>query len=171
VKAALDEQVTRHALDVALEDLRSRIKTAEPTRIEAELTKLDAKIERAFDLAIEMGDMDTAKKRLKALRDEREVLVRELGASRIQIPSVEELMPRLREKLRDLEKTLKADIALGRLALGGLLGGERLRVYRDGRIEGALTVSPEMLHAPKRTLGRADCVVAGEGFEPPTSGL
>jgi hypothetical protein len=164
VKAALDEEVVRHALEVALEDLRARIKTAEPTRIEAELAKLDTKIERAVDLAIEMGDMDTAKKRLRALRDERERLVRELGASRIQIPSTDELLPRLREKLRDLEVTLKADVALGRLAIGGLLGDQRLRVYRDGRIEGALTLRPEMLHAPKRTLGRADSVVAGEGF-------
>jgi hypothetical protein len=171
VKAALDEEVARHALEVALEDLRSRIKSSEPTRIEAELTKLDVKIERAFDLAIEMGDMDTAKKRLKALRDEREGLVRELGASRIQIPSVEELMPRLREKLRDLEATLRADVAMGRLAIGGLLGDQRLRVYRDGRIEGALMLRPEMLRAPKRTPGPTDCVVAGEGFEPPTSGL
>ena len=161
---ALDEQVVRHALEVALEDLRARIKAAEPTRIEAELTKLDVKIERAFDLAIEMGDMDTAKARLKALRDQRADLVRELGSSRIQIPSTDELLPRLREKLRDLGATLKADIALGRLALGGLLGDQRLQVFRDGRIEGALTLRPEMLHAPKRTLGRADSVVAGGRF-------
>ena len=133
-------------------------------RIEADLAKLDAKIERAFDLAIEMGDLETAKKRLKALRDEREVLVRDLGASRIQIPLAEELLPRLREKLRELEKTLKADVALGRLAIGGLLGDQRLRVYRDGRIEGALMLRPEMLRAPKRTPGPTDCVVAGEGF-------
>ncbi|MCH7643345.1 MAG: hypothetical protein IH974_00795 [Myxococcales bacterium] len=73
-------------------------------------------------------------------------------------------MSPLREKLCDLEKTLKADIVLGRLALGGLLGDERLRVYRDGRIEGALMLRPEMLRVPKRTPGPTDCVVAGEGF-------
>ncbi len=60
---------------------------------------------------------------------------------------------------------------MGRLALGGLFGDKRLRVYPDGRIEGTATLSPEMLHAPKRTPERADSVVAGEGFEPPTSGL
>jgi hypothetical protein len=74
-------------------------------------------------------------------------------------------MPRLREKLRDLEKTLKADVALGRLALGGLLGDERLRVYRDGRIEGALMLRPEMLRAPKRTPGPTDSVVAGGCYD------
>ncbi len=73
-------------------------------------------------------------------------------------------MSPLREKLCDLEKTLKADIVPGRLALGGLLGDERLRVYRDGRIEGALMLRPEMLRVPKRTPGPTDCVVAGEGF-------
>jgi len=171
VKAALDEEVARHALEVAIDDLKARINAANPNRVEAELAKLDVKIERALDLAIEMGDLDAAKKRLKTLRDERAQLARELVASRIRIPSVEELMPRVCEKLRDLEATLKADIGMGRLALGGLLGDQRLRVYRDGRIEGVLTLRPEMLHAPKRTLGRADSVVAGEGFEPPTSGL
>jgi hypothetical protein len=40
---------------------------------------------------------------------------------------------------------------MGRLALGGLFGDKRLRVYPDGRIEGIATLSPKMLHAPKRT--------------------
>ncbi len=87
-----------------------------------------------------------------------------MRASRIRIPSVEELLPRLREKLRELEETLKADIALGRLALGGLSGDQRLRVYRDGRIEGALMLRPEMLWVPKQTTGPTDCVVAGERY-------
>ena len=80
-------------------------------------------------------------------------------------------MPRLREKLHDIEATLRGDLARGRLALGGLLGDRRLRVYRDGRIEGFATLTPEMLPAPRRTSKPADSVVAGEGFEPPTSGL
>ncbi len=84
-----------------------------------------------------------------------------MGNSRIQIASAEELLPRLREKLSDLEATLKADVAMGRLALGGLLGDQRLRVYRDGRIEGVATLRPEMLWAPKRTPGPTDSVVAG----------
>ena len=90
---------------------------------------------------------------------------------RFELPTIEDLMPRLREKLREIESTIKADVPLGRLALGGLLGEDRLRVYQDGRIEGAAILSPEMLAAPRRTSEPRDSVVAGEGFEPPTSGL
>ena len=59
----------------------------------------------------------------------------------------------------------------GRLALGGLFGDQRLRVYQDGRIEGSAILAPEMLRAPRRSSEPAASVVAGEGFEPPTSGL
>jgi hypothetical protein len=119
------------------------------------------KNERALDLAIEFGDMGTAKAKLRALRDEREGIAREIASVRIDLPPVEDLMPAVREKLRDLETTLKADIAMSRLALGGLLGDQRLKIYRDGRSEGVATLSPETLHAPGRTLRRADSVVAG----------
>jgi hypothetical protein len=73
-------------------------------------------------------------------------------------------MPAVREKLRDLEATLKADVATSRLALGGLLGDQRLKVYRDGQIEGVATLSPETLQAPRRTLEPADSVVAGARY-------
>jgi hypothetical protein len=79
----------------------------------------------------------------------------------VDLPTVEDLMPRVREKLQEIEATLKSDIALGRLALGGLLGDQRLRVYQDGRIEGAAILAPEMLRAPRRTSEPADSVVAG----------
>jgi hypothetical protein len=162
VKAALDEEVVAHALDVALEELRKRTAAAEPRRLEAEIEALDLKIERAIDLAIELGDMQAAKDRLRDLRSERERVARQLGQVRVDLPTAEELMPRLREKLREIEVTLKSDIALGRLALGGLLGDRRLRVYQDGRIEGALSLGPETtLPAPRRTQEPADSVVAG----------
>jgi DNA invertase Pin-like site-specific DNA recombinase len=170
VKGALTEKVAAHALEVALDDLRKRIEAAEPRRLEAELAELDAKIERALDLAIDLGDPG-AKERLRELRDERGGVARELASMRIDLPTVEDLMPRVREKLRDLEATLKADVARGRLALGGLLGDERLRVYQDGRIEGSAILAPEMLRAPRMTSRPADRDVAGGGFEPPTSGL
>jgi len=50
---------------------------------------------------------------------------------------------------------------LGRLALGGLLSDQRLRIYRDGRIEGSAILAPEMLRAPRTTSEPADSVVAG----------
>ena len=40
-------------------------------------------------------------------------------------------MPVVRAKLEEIEETLLADVAQGRMALGALLGDRRLRVY-DG---------------------------------------
>ena len=116
-------------------------------------------------------DLGAIKDRLRSLRAEREGVVRELAQSRFSLPTADELMPRLREKLDELETTLRSDVARGRLALGGLLGGERLRVYADGRIEGFAHLTPEMVAAPRRTPEPRQSVVAGVGFEPTTSGL
>ena len=77
----------------------------------------------------------------------------------------------VRAKLEEIEETLLADVAQGRLALGALLGDRRLRVCEDGRIEGVAVLEPEMLAAPRRTPEPRDSVVAGAGFEPATSGL
>jgi hypothetical protein len=76
-----------------------------------------------------------------------------LASARIELPAVEDLKPRLREKLRDLESSLKADVALGRLALGGLLGDRRLKVYRDGRIEGSAVPVPRNTAGPRANPG------------------
>ncbi len=164
VRRALTEEVAEHALHVALDELQKRITASEPQRLEDELAGLDLKIERTLDLGIELGDLGVAKDRLRSLRVERERVVRELAQSRFSLPSADELLPRLREKLRDLEATLRADVARGRLALGGLLGESRLRVYADGRIEGAASLTPEMLAAPRRTSEPRDSVVAGGRF-------
>jgi hypothetical protein len=51
------------------------------------------KNERALDLAIEFGDMGTAKAKLQALRGEREGVARELASVRIDVPAVDDLMP------------------------------------------------------------------------------
>lgn len=149
VRDALDEQVAAHALDVALEELRRRMQTAEPRQLEAQLDELDTKIGRALDLAIELGDMDAAKDRLRNLKAERERVARQHAEARMTLPTAEELMPLLREKLRDIGATLRADVASGRLALGALLGDRRIRIYRDGRIDGAVEVAAETLRAPK----------------------
>ena len=56
------------------------------------------------------------------MRAERERVAGELARARTTLPTTAEILPRLREKLREIEATLKADSALGRLALGELLG-------------------------------------------------
>jgi len=153
VREALDEEIAAAALEVALADLRKRAAASEPVAIEAALADLDTKIERALDLAIELGDLGAAKEKLRGLRAERERAAGELARARTQLPTTAELLPRLREKLREIEATLKADVPLGRLALGGLLGESRPRVYRDGRIEGLAALGAEMPRAPGRSPG------------------
>jgi len=85
--------------------VRQRLAAAEPTELEARLRDLDTKIERALDLAVEVGDLGTAKERLRTPRVERERVTGELARTRLDLPTAEELMPRLRERLRDLEST------------------------------------------------------------------
>jgi hypothetical protein len=119
----------------------------------------------AVDLGVEVGDPG-AKDNMRALRTEGERVARELSQPRVEFPSTGELMPRLRGKFREFEATLKAGVTRGRLALGGLLGNPRLRVYRNARIEGAATLSPEMFAAPRRTSEPRVRVVAGERYAP-----
>lgn len=133
----------------------------------AELAAVDAKIERALDLAIDLGDMPAAKERLRALRIERETLAQRLGEAHRDLPTVQELLPKLRENLHDLEATLGADLAQGRLALGSLLDGERIRVYADGRMEGLASISAGNDPAPRRSSGPGVSVVAGGRYAPP----
>jgi len=71
VYAALDDQVAQHALEVAIDELRRREQSAERGTLSAQLAELDVKIGRALDLAIELGDLDAAKERLRCLRAER----------------------------------------------------------------------------------------------------
>jgi hypothetical protein len=68
-----------------------------------------------LNLVIDLGDSG-AKDRLRTLRTERERVAQELSQLRIEFPAADELMPRLREKLREFEATLKADVARGRYA-------------------------------------------------------
>ena len=124
-----------------------------------------------LDLAAELGDLEAAKAKLRELRQERERLAADLARTERALPTIAELEPLVRAKLRDLKATLRADVGLGHLTLGGLLGEDRLRVYADGRIEGTATLRPGTLSAPRRTSGPIDSVVAGAGFEPATCGL
>lgn len=164
VREAIDEEVVAHALEVALDDLRGRMAACEPQQLETQLDALDAKIARALDLAIELGDMEAAKARLRELRAEREIVARQHADSRMTLPTREELMPRLREKLREIGATLRSEVASGRLALGALLGDRRIRIYRDGRIEGAAEVAIDALPAPSRALGAGSLGGSGGGI-------
>ena len=53
----------------------------------------------------------------------------------------------------------------GWLALGGLLGDEeKLRIYKNWRIEGSAIIAPETPRAPRRSSEPVDSVVAGARY-------
>jgi hypothetical protein len=163
VEDAIDDEIAEHALRIALDDLRQRIEASEPKALEAERVGIERRIDVALDLAIELGDSSSVKDRLRALKIDRERVVRALARTRATLPTVEELLPGLFAKLKEVRETLRADVALGRLALGGLLGDRRLRANRDGSVEGVATVGPGALAAPA---GPRDSVVAGGCYTP-----
>ena len=70
------------------------------------------------------------------------------------------------EKLREIGDTLRADLAHGRLALGALLGDRRIRIYRDGRIEGAVAVAAGELPAARSALGAGSLGGSGGALWP-----
>ncbi len=149
----LDEEVALVAVDVALDELKALLARADRTGLEEKLAAIDARIGRVLDLAAEVGDLEAAKAKLRELRGEREKIAGELAQAGRALPTLEELEPVVRARLRDLRAALTADVGLGRLSLGALLGEDRLRVYRDGRIEGTATLRPEMLWPPKANPG------------------
>jgi hypothetical protein len=118
--------------------------------------------------------LEAARVRLRELRAERERVARAHAAARVTLPTLDELRPQLRAKLREIGDTLRGEVASGRLTLGALLQGRRIRVYRDGRIESAVAFMvepPPALTRSRTPQDLGDPVVAGGGFEPPTSGL
>ena len=158
---ALDDEVAAQALEVALTELRRRMAASDPQQIEAQLAAVDAKIARALDLAIEHGD-DVVREKLSELKGQRDTLARARAELRLEIPTADELKPRLRERLHDLEAALCAGLASGRLTLGALFGEQRMRVHRNGRIEGVATLQPdEKLPASPRSARAGSCDGSG----------
>jgi hypothetical protein len=134
----------------------------DPKDLDAQIQRIDMQIERAVDLAVELGDVDAVKVKLRSLREERSRLSADRVCTAGRIPTIEEFMPMVKAKLADLRTTLERDVAQSRMALGALLGEDRLRIYADGRIEGAAMLEPEMkLPAPSGSSKPGDTVVAG----------
>ena len=94
----------------------------------------------------------------------RELKVERERVARVTLATLDELRPVLREKLRTIGDTLRADVAHGRLALGALLGDRRIRIYHDGRIEGAVAL--ETLPAPSARFGAGSLGGSGGPLRP-----
>ena len=62
-------------------------------------------------------------------------------------------MPVVRAKLGEIETTLLADVAQGRMALGALLGDRRLRIYRDGADRRRCNAEPRNTEGSEGNLG------------------
>ena len=83
----------------------------------------------------------------------------------------------MRAAISQIESLLQASPEKTHLALEKLLRGNRITVHqspgsRDYNIEGTADLTLETHTAGRpETTGRMLSVVAGEGFEPPTSGL
>ena len=92
------------------------------------------------------------------------------------IASYDEIRERVDARLADLRGSLEADHEAGRRALRTLVGDDRLAVSADPergfRIDGFLhlALNVETARRPEAS-ERFTRMVAGEGFEPPTSGL
>ena len=110
---------------------------------------------------------------MKAQRERIDELKRRLAGAETLAPDIETLRPAIVDAIREVRAALVGDAAARRDVLRALLGAERFRVYADTergfRLEGALRVR---LEPPARVEpGRGEGLVAGGGFEPPTSGL
>jgi len=77
-------------------------------------------------LAIELGDLEAAKDRLRALRAERERLEQEIAAAEADLDG-DALRQQIEAELADLRAAFEGDPNGARGALRALLGSERLR--------------------------------------------
>jgi hypothetical protein len=129
------------------------------------LAELDAKIERAVELAIETGGMEAVKRKLASLRAEREQLVGRLRVAP-QPRSVEALRDLVVRRVMDFREAFGGAPEDCRRALRALLDGDRMRVYADGertfRIEGLFRLAAlESGKPPGASSERFTCRVAG----------
>ena len=164
-----------YVVESALERVRNQLTAYDPERDRRRLAQLEVQIERAVDLAIETGGLAAAKRKLQALENER-VEVESRLATQPRVPDLASLRPMIEAKVDELRTTLLGAPLQARRGFSALLGDRRMVVHADAergfRVEGLFRWSLENEHARRlQTSGRLDKVVAGEGFEPPTSGL
>jgi hypothetical protein len=162
VEAALDEEVAHHALEVALFELRARLARADRTGLAAQLAALDAKIGRALDLAIELGEMEAAKAKSSA------------GSARRWRPSWpgrRGRCPRSRSSSRScgraspiFERSSRPTRASGASGWARSSATTGCGSTGTGRIEGTATLQPEALRAPRSASEPAAVGVAGASY-------
>ncbi len=75
-------------------------------------------------------------------------------------------MPVVRAKLEEIERTLRADVAQGRMALGALLGDRRPRVYDGWANRGSRGAGARNARGPEANFGAASLGGSGGPIRP-----
>ena len=122
-----------------------------------------------------MGGLDAVQRKLEALETEKREIVARVESGSVEIPSVDAIAARVRHHVEHFQAVFAESPDPGRSALRSLLDGDRMRVYADAaqdfRVEGMIYLPITNEPPGAGASGRFDCVVAGVGFEPTTSGL
>ena len=158
------------ALDIVGEKLATRDLGADRKR----LLEIEAQLDRAARLAVKTGGIEAATRIIGELDAERVKIERRL-ANDSPAPEMNTLRQVIEDRCQEMATAFEASPAEGRAALLALLGDRRIQVGTDAErgfsVEGIFELS--LIHEPPRSNHASEgaCVVAGEGFEPPTSGL
>ncbi len=172
----LSTEVLAYTIEQALERLHEGLRPADLEAQRRRLAQVERELENLVRLAAKLGDLEAHAQVLAEHRAERDELLRRLRAAPPPL-AIEpgDLRAALEEAARDLRKPLAAAPGEMRTALFALLAGRRMRVHgeveRGYRVEGVFSLALETGNARGDGPGRFGCVVAGGGFEPPTSGL
>ena len=172
----LTPDAIEYVVDRASERVQQALGTGPRGSIETRLAGLEEKIERALDLALEAGEVGAIAGRIRRLEAERKELEAELRAlPERPVFDPDQLRAKARTYAVDLNHCMRGAPEETRRALRILLQDRRIQIHTDPdrhfRMEGLFEL-PLMQNAPAGGGSDwGDLVVAGEGFEPPTSGL
>ena len=181
VLGAIREQIlvpelALYVVEKTLEKLRARRESGDLAKLRQELAQASAEVARLVAIAAEVPDVPELVARLKLAHHERAAMVARLRAAEVAIPDGADLRAAVERRLADLGAELASE--RGREVLHALFRGDRLTVRPDidacFRIDGTAWLRLPVHEGPARVdqdSGRVHGVVAGGGFEPPTSGL
>jgi len=163
----LTPENVRYVVSRALQIVRERRAGDDPERDRRRLAELEAQIERAVDLAVRVGGLDAAQRKLEALEAEKREVLARLDRAPVRL-DVDALASEAERRVLAFRAAFDRSPDHAHRTLRALLAGERLRVYSDEdrgfRVQGMLRVptSSEPLEA-RGSEGFA-CGVAGVRF-------
>ncbi len=175
----LTPDAVAHVVERAIALVRMRLAGAHDTtlRDRERVDQIDRELENLVRQVAKLGDVPGFDSMLSQLKSERAGLVRRLAApTKVMDLNPGEIRKAAERGVCGLRESFNSAPDVARRALRALLGGDRIQIMRDEaqgyRMEGVFCLGLEIDRRPLRiTQGASDCLVAGEGFEPPTSGL